>query len=62
MLFDICSSVNPNTKFISEINEIESGWLLNIDSVGICGATSTPKQLLEEVASYLKHLKTTGKI
>jgi 4-hydroxy-3-methylbut-2-enyl diphosphate reductase len=62
MLFDICSSVNPNTKFISEINEIESGWLLNIDSVGICGATSTPKQLLEEVASNLQHLNSIGKI
>lgn len=53
MLFDICSSVNPNTKFISNLNEIELSWLHNINSVGICGATSTPKQLLEEVADYL---------
>ncbi|MCK9413123.1 MAG: 4-hydroxy-3-methylbut-2-enyl diphosphate reductase [Prolixibacteraceae bacterium] len=57
MLFDICSSVNPNTKFISELCEINSDWFLNIDSVGICGATSTPKQLLEEVAGYLAQLE-----
>jgi 4-hydroxy-3-methylbut-2-enyl diphosphate reductase len=59
MLFDICSSVNPNTKFISDLIEIEQKWLQNIDSVGICGATSTPKQLLEEVA---KHLQQMGKV
>lgn len=53
MLFDICSAVNPNTKFISDLNEIELDWLHNINSVGVCGATSTPKQLLEEVADYL---------
>ena len=58
MLFDICSSVNPNTKFISELNEIDPNWLQNIDSVGICGATSTPKQLLEEVASHLTQMET----
>jgi 4-hydroxy-3-methylbut-2-enyl diphosphate reductase len=58
MLFDICSSVNANTKFISELNEIEQKWLNNIDSVGICGATSTPMQLLEEVADYLRKLPT----
>jgi 4-hydroxy-3-methylbut-2-en-1-yl diphosphate reductase len=58
MLFDICSAVNPNTKFISDLNEIESSWFRDVDSVGICGATSTPKQLLEEVADYLQNLNT----
>ena len=62
MLFDICSNVNPNTKFISELSEIEPEWLLNIDSVGICGATSTPKQLLEEVADYLHQMDSEGKV
>lgn len=56
MLFDICSAVNPNTKFISELNEIDSEWLKNIQSVGICGATSTPKHLLEDVAVFLASL------
>ncbi len=56
MLFDICSGVNPNTKFISELNEIEPVWFRDIESVGICGATSTPKQLLEEVADFLQQM------
>ncbi len=62
MLFDICSAVNPNTKFISDLNEIEPEWLYNVDSVGICGATSTPKQLLEEVADYLQKMEDDKKV
>ena len=62
MLFDICSSVNPNTKFISDLNEIEADWFKSIDSVGICGATSTPKKLLEEVAEHLLQLEEERKI
>jgi 4-hydroxy-3-methylbut-2-enyl diphosphate reductase len=58
MLFDICSAVNPNTKFISDLHEIDSEWLKNIQSVGICGATSTPKHLLEEVAECLAGMDT----
>jgi len=62
MLFDICSSVNPNTKFISDLNEIDAEWFRNVDSVGICGATSTPKKLLEEVADHLLRLEDEHKI
>jgi 4-hydroxy-3-methylbut-2-en-1-yl diphosphate reductase len=62
MLFDICSTVNPNTKFISDLNEIEPSWIQAIDSVGICGATSTPKKLLEEVAGYLQQMNDTQKV
>ena len=62
MLFDICSAVNPNTKFISDLSEIEPSWIQNIDSVGICGATSTPKQLLEEVAGYLLNMNNAKKV
>ena len=54
MLFHICQSVNPNSKFISSIEEIDEQWITGIDSVGICGATSTPKNLLEEVAEAVR--------
>lgn len=57
MLFDICSEVNPNTKFISDLHEIDPEWIKDILTVGICGATSTPKQLLEEVAAYLARME-----
>jgi len=54
MLFYICQSVNPNSKFISSIGEIDEQWITGIDSVGICGATSTPKNLLEDVAGAVR--------
>jgi 4-hydroxy-3-methylbut-2-enyl diphosphate reductase len=56
MLFNICQSVNPNSKFISSIDEIDKQWIKDINSVGICGATSTPKNLLEEVAEVLRKM------
>jgi len=56
MLFNICQSVNPNSKFISSIEEIDKQWIKDVDSVGICGATSTPKNLLEEVAEAVRQL------
>jgi len=58
MLYGICQSVNPNSKFISSIDEIDQQWFRNIESVGICGATSTPKDLLEEVAEAVRQLVT----
>ncbi|NEW81075.1 MAG: 4-hydroxy-3-methylbut-2-enyl diphosphate reductase [Mariniphaga sp.] len=54
MLFHICQSVNPNSKFVSSIEEIDEQWIKDVDSVGICGATSTPKNLLEEVAEAVR--------
>ena len=56
MLFDICHSVNSNSKFISSIEEIDKQWIIDVDSVGICGATSTPKNLLEDVAEAVRQL------
>jgi 4-hydroxy-3-methylbut-2-enyl diphosphate reductase len=56
MLFDICRKVNPNSKFISDIDEIDVEWIKGLGSVGICGATSTPKNLLKSVAQYIKDL------
>lgn len=56
MLYQICQSVNPNSKFISSIEEINVQWFTGIDSVGICGATSTPKNLLDDVAEAVHQL------
>jgi len=54
MLFHICQSVNPNSKFVSSIEDIDEQWIKDVDSVGICGVTSTPKNLLEEVAEAVR--------
>ena len=56
MLYDICRSVNPNSKFISTTEDIDPEWFNNIQSAGICGATSTPKHLLESVATFVEQL------
>lgn len=52
-LFSICKEENPNSHIISEIKEINNGWFSGVESVGICGATSTPNWLMEECASWV---------
>ncbi|MCL2414705.1 MAG: 4-hydroxy-3-methylbut-2-enyl diphosphate reductase [Bacteroidales bacterium] len=49
-LFNLCKQANPNTQFISDASELKPEWLESIDSVGICGATSTPMWLMEQVS------------
>ena len=56
ILYNECLEVNPNTYFISNENEINPSWLVNIDSIGICGATSTPRWLMENVKNKLQLL------
>ena len=52
-----CKKANINTLLISSPENIKPEWLENADSVGICGATSTPKWLMEEVAQMVKSLQ-----
>ena len=52
-LYSICKEENPNSYFISDIKEISNDWFRNVESVGICGATSTPNWLMEEVAAWV---------
>ncbi len=49
ILFEECLKVNPSTYMISNATEIDSDWLKGVESVGICGATSTPRWLMEGV-------------
>ena len=48
VLYNECLRVDPNTHLIEGPDEIQSEWLGGITSVGICGATSTPKWLMEQ--------------
>ncbi len=48
VLFNQCLSVNENCHMIERSSEINPDWLKGIETVGICGATSTPKWLMEE--------------
>ena len=50
VLFDLCRGVNPRAVRIGSAGELRREWFRDGDRVGVCGATSTPKWLLEEVA------------
>jgi len=54
VLYEVCRSVNPRSYFISSVQEIDFGWFEGAQSIGICGATSTPQWLMEEVKRYLE--------
>lgn len=56
VLCDLCRSINRRTHHISEISEIDRKWFYEGDSVGVCGATSTPGWLLEKVAKTIGEL------
>lgn len=57
MLYSVCRNVNPQTHFISSPEEIERTWFEGKESVGICGATSTPKWLIEKTKEIITRMK-----
>ncbi len=54
VLCDLCRSRNPRTYHISSPDDIDPAWFGPDDRVGICGATSTPRWLLEQVAEAVR--------
>jgi 4-hydroxy-3-methylbut-2-enyl diphosphate reductase len=53
VLYNVCKSHNDKSHFISSSTEIKEDWFTKNDSVGVCGATSTPMWLMEEVKEKL---------
>jgi 4-hydroxy-3-methylbut-2-en-1-yl diphosphate reductase len=53
VLFNECKRVNANSYQIESADEIDMAWLEGVNTVGICGATSTPKWLMEECREML---------
>jgi 4-hydroxy-3-methylbut-2-enyl diphosphate reductase len=53
-LYQVCLTHNPRSYYIENETEIDPTWFSPSDSIGICGATSTPNWLMEQVANYLK--------
>lgn len=53
VLFHECRSVNPNSHQIEKPEEIDFKWLDGVSTIGICGATSTPKWLMEKCRDYI---------
>ncbi|MBN1144427.1 MAG: 4-hydroxy-3-methylbut-2-enyl diphosphate reductase [Bacteroidales bacterium] len=56
LLFEQCKTVNANSHFINEKEDIQPGWFSGIQSVGITGATSTPRWLLEEIEAHVNDM------
>ena len=56
VLFNECLRINPNTHLIEGPEEIDPAWLDGIRTVGICGATSTPKWLMEQCRDALQQM------
>ncbi len=54
ILYNECKAVNPNTHFIDGVEEIDINLIEKASSIGICGATSTPKWLMEEVSKFIE--------
>jgi len=55
-LYQVCKGVNPRSYFIENEQDIDPEWIHHEDSIGICGATSTPMWLMEQVREYLLSL------
>ena len=54
VLFNVCKEKNPQTYFVSCPEEVDPKWFKQGQSVGICGATSTPMWLMEKVEETIK--------
>ena len=57
VLFEVCKSVNDASRNIEEPSELQPEWFEGVQSVGICGATSTPLWLMEKVAKAIEGLQ-----
>lgn len=53
VLFNECLQRNPRSHHIESPAEIEMSWLEGVETIGICGATSTPKWLMEQCRDYI---------
>ncbi len=56
VLYKVCKEQNARTYFVSSIEDVKTEWFGLNESVGICGATSTPMWLMEDVKSHLQKL------
>ncbi|MEL6557208.1 MAG: 4-hydroxy-3-methylbut-2-enyl diphosphate reductase [Bacteroidota bacterium] len=54
VLYNICKQSNPDTYFVSRKEQLDRNWFSEGDSIGICGATSTPMWLMKQVEEELK--------
>jgi len=56
VLYNVCKDQNPNTYFVSSTEDVKPEWFTEKEKIGICGATSTPMWLMEQVKAHLEQL------
>ena len=54
VLFDVCKRQNERSYFVSTPEEVIPEWFTGVETVGICGATSTPQWLMEKLAERIR--------
>lgn len=59
-LYSECHGVNTSTRLISDETDIEAEWLKGVRRIGICGATSTPRWLMERVKEHIGRMLEHG--
>ncbi len=57
-LYQVCKQNNENSYFIENEDDIQADWLINAESVGICGATSTPMWLMDNIKTFIENKET----
>jgi 4-hydroxy-3-methylbut-2-en-1-yl diphosphate reductase len=57
VLYDICREANPNTHFVEDERELQSGWFDGVATAGVSGATSTPQWLMEKVKHAIESMQ-----
>ena len=62
VLYEICHQANENSFNIEEASELQPDWFEGVESVGICGATSTPKWLMEDIAEAISSMNVKCKM
>ena len=55
-LYEYCKHVQPYTYLLSDVGELDPRWLEGVERIGITGATSTPRWLMESIAQKLKEI------
>jgi len=59
-LYSVCKQENERSYFIENESELDLSWIRAEDSVGICGATSTPMWLMKQVAAHIEQAFASG--
>ncbi|MDR2038314.1 MAG: 4-hydroxy-3-methylbut-2-enyl diphosphate reductase [Bacteroidales bacterium] len=55
-LYEVCKQANPNSYLIANPDDLDKNWFSGASSVGVCGATSTPRWLMEKIANEIEKI------